>query len=157
MSLSYLDLTSEQWTLAHEMTKVLKPFEVATTFLCEDTTISSTLPIIHGLVDNLKADDSDSRVLANFKETVKDEVTQRWELQSLDITSSVVLSAFIDPHFKSTKFLDEEQIEQIKIELVRRMEALESEELLICDEEQPRKRKKTAMDIIFGGRRGTYW
>ena len=149
----YLDLTSEQWTLAHEIIKVLKPFEVATTFLCEDqsTIISSTLPVIHGLVESLKADESDSRVLAKFKETVKDEVTERWELESLDVTSSMVLSAFIDPRFKS-KFLDEDQIEHIKIELVRRMDSMESEDgLLICEEEeQPKKRKKTAMDIILG-------
>ena len=31
----HLDLTSEQWELAQELIKVLKPFEVATTFLCE--------------------------------------------------------------------------------------------------------------------------
>ena len=123
---------------------------MATTFLCDDTAISSTLPIIHGLMNNLKADDSDSSVLANFKVTVQDEVTRRWELHSLDITSSMVLSAFIDPRFKPTKFLEEEQIEHIKTELVRRIEALESEEeLSIHDEEQPRK-KKTALDIIFG-------
>ena len=28
----YLDLKSEQWTLAEELVKALKPFEVATTF-----------------------------------------------------------------------------------------------------------------------------
>lgn len=31
----YLDLTNEQWMLAEELLKILKPFEVATTVLCE--------------------------------------------------------------------------------------------------------------------------
>lgn len=29
----YFDLTNEQWELAQELIKILKPFEVATTFL----------------------------------------------------------------------------------------------------------------------------
>lgn len=65
----------------------------------------------------------------------------------------MVLSAVIDPRFQPSKFLDEEQIEKVKIELVRRMEAIESEESqVVIVEEEPDlpSKKKTAMDILLG-------
>ena len=61
----YLDLSNEQWVLAEELVKLLKPFEVATTFLCGEaqSIVSSTLPVIHGLTEYLEPDDADSQPL----------------------------------------------------------------------------------------------
>ena len=72
----YLDLSNEQWVLAEELVKLLKPFEVATTFLCGEaqSIVSSTLPIIHGLTEYLEPDDADSQPIATFKQVVRDDI-----------------------------------------------------------------------------------
>ena len=49
-------------------------------------------------------------------------------LRKLDALINYALLAIIDPHFKLLKFLDEEQIEDIKVELVRRIEAVQMSE-----------------------------
>ena len=47
----YLDLKSDQWTLAEELVKILEPFETATTFFSykENSSLSTTLPVVLGL------------------------------------------------------------------------------------------------------------
>ena len=72
----YLDLKSEQWVLAEELVKALRPFDVATTYMCyeENTTISSTLPIIHGLVESMKKSSEDCPNVVHFKHDVTSEI-----------------------------------------------------------------------------------
>lgn len=57
--------------MAEELVKLLKPFEVATTFLCgeiqSNPTVSSTLPVVHSLTVHLEPDDEDSTTIASFK------------------------------------------------------------------------------------------
>lgn len=52
----HLDLSNEQWTPAEELIRILKLFEVATTVFCgeEHSTVSCTLPIVHGLTKHLE-------------------------------------------------------------------------------------------------------
>ena len=53
----YVDLKSEQWTLAEDLVKVLGPFFVATTYFSQEVNISdsvsSVFPVLHGLVEQL--------------------------------------------------------------------------------------------------------
>ena len=76
----YLELRTEQWDMAKEIVAVLKPFEVATTFLSyeENTTISVILPVIFSLVEGLKESEEDSPTLKQFKSLIKTELNRRW-------------------------------------------------------------------------------
>ena len=60
-----LDLTSGQWALAEELVSVLRPFEVATTFLSyeQNSSLFSVLPILYGLIDTLQKEPSPSGLL----------------------------------------------------------------------------------------------
>ena len=102
----YLDLSNEQWVLAEELVKLLKPFEVATTFLCGEaqSIVSSTLPIIHGLTEYLEPDDADTQPIATFKQVVRDDIKQRWKLDNIDVSTCMVLSAVMDLRFRPLSF-----------------------------------------------------
>ena len=65
----YLELKTEQWDMAKELVAILKPLEIATTFLSyeENTTISVILPIVFSLVEGLKESSEDSTNLKLFK------------------------------------------------------------------------------------------
>ena len=95
----YLGLTKEQWMLAEELLKILKPFEVATTVLCgeEHATISCTLPILYGLIKHLEPQEEFVSCLATFRRVVLNEIKQRWELDNLDVSSCMVLASVLDP------------------------------------------------------------
>ena len=86
--------------------------------------LSVILPVISSLVEGLKECHEDPLTLKQFKNTVKSELTRRWLLDSLDMHSSLVLAAAVDPSFKQLKFLESEQIEMVKAELETRMELL---------------------------------
>ena len=105
VTIGYLDLKSEQWALAEDLMKVLRPFEVATTFLSyeENSSISVLLPVLFSLVENLRDSSDDSPTIAQFKRKVSSEITRRWELESLDTSSCMVLSAVLDPRFRPPK------------------------------------------------------
>ena len=147
----YLDLTNDQWLLSEELVKILVPFEVATTFLCaeEQPTISSTLPLVHSLVDGLKPKPADGPTIARFKETVANEMKRRWKLDSLDTTSCMVLSAVMDPRFRPIKFLSDDELEDVKVDLVRRIDSFPNASSQDGECVQLAK-KKTAIDILFG-------
>ena len=53
----YLDLKAEQWSLLEELTTVLKPFEMATTFMSGESyvTISVVPPLVKGLLRSTEA------------------------------------------------------------------------------------------------------
>ena len=92
-----LDLKSDQWVLAEQLVKVLHPIEVAIAFLSseENASLSCVLPVIYGLVDALKTvsdlEDELPAIRSIRQKTVK-EISDRWGLDSLDTTSSLVLT-----------------------------------------------------------------
>lgn len=146
-----LDLTNDQWLVAEELVAILKPFEVATTFLCAENqpTISSTLPLVCNLIAGLEESNPDEdRVIVKFKKAVVDDMKRRWEIDDLNTSSCMVLAAMLDPRFKPLKCLDEDQIESVKVELVKRIESLPSAPTEECTNAP--KKSKTAMDILFG-------
>ena len=62
----YLDLSSENWLV---LVKVLEPFEIVTVVLSKETNISlsTVLPIVHGLKRKMVIDEDDSLVVRQFK------------------------------------------------------------------------------------------
>ena len=124
----YLDLRNEQWALAEELVKVLEPFEVATTFFSyeENSSLSSTLPVLFGLIDGLdeapkNEDEPLPAAVSEFKRIVADEITRRWELENLDISTPFVLAPLVDPRFKLLESLNETDKRLIKAEIVKQM------------------------------------
>ena len=116
----YLDLKTEHWTLAEELVAVLQPFKVATVFLQyeHNSSLSCVLPVIHGLSLSLNPLTGDSSAMVTFKETVKDELKTRFQLDCIDTSSSDVLAAAVDPRFRQLKFLSDDDISAVKEELV---------------------------------------
>ena len=154
----YLGLTKEQWMLAEELLKILKPFEVATTVLCgeEHATISCTLPILYGLIKHLEPQEEFVSCLATFRRVVLNEIKRRWELDNLDVSSCMVLASVLDPRFKPLKFLNEEKNESVKVQLISRVTHLIEETLIEetltkeTPSEPPEKKSKSALDILIG-------
>ena len=75
---------------------------MATTFFSyeENSSLSSTLPVLLGLIDGLKEtseneDESLPAAVNEFKRIVAKEITKRWELENL-----CVLAPLVDPRFK---------------------------------------------------------
>jgi len=68
-----LDLTNKKWELAKELLGPLHPIETATIYFSEEkrVSISTVLPILLGITDNLKVLDKDSCVVKEFKQTVQ--------------------------------------------------------------------------------------
>ena len=99
----YLDLKSEQWKLVEELVEALENFSTATTFLSyeENVSMSGVFPILHGMLDQLEPDVSDSGVIKQFKEIVSSEISERFELNSLHAGHPMLLTAIIDPRFKN--------------------------------------------------------
>ena len=67
--------------LLSQLVLVLKPLQVATTALCKDENISSSLihPVINGLVKHhLKVSGSDVATVKRFKEVVTGQLLQRF-------------------------------------------------------------------------------
>ena len=150
----YLDLTNEHWSLAEELIKVLKPFEVATNLFCYDkqSTISCILPVLQELLQHLESSEDDSKTIAAFKKTVRTEIKERWQFNNLESTSCMVLSSALDPRFKPLKFIKEEEMENIKLHLVSQISNLPIyQDHGYATEEEPPPTKKSAMEIIFGG------
>ena len=94
-----LNLRSEQWTLTADLVNALRPFEVATTFFSykENASISCILPVIFDLVESLKECSDGSTQIREFSKVMDMELKQRWELESLDTSSYLVLAAALDP------------------------------------------------------------
>ena len=95
----YLDLKSEQWTLVEELVTVLKPLQVATTFLQYEYnfSVSCILPVINGLDLSLQPSTDDSSIIRQFKEKVRSEIRSRWFLDNLNTTGLNDLASALDP------------------------------------------------------------
>ena len=153
----YLDLSSENWLILEELSKVLEPLEVATVFLSSDNNISlsTVLPVVHGLINQLDSDGDDSLSVKNFKEKVVTGLKQRWELDSISTTKVSVIATALDPRFKQLKFLSEDEKEEVKAELVRRAAVLETSIPVHVQSDDsttppPPKKSKSALDILLG-------
>ena len=159
-----LDLKSEQWKLAEDLVKILEPFNIATTFLSyeENVSISSVFPILHGLIDQLKPsiDPADSTAICQFKEKVSQEIKRRWELDSIDITSPLLLTSAIDPRFRQLTFtkLEEANSKDLKEKIIeyaeeqQKLQKLQKEDNDEAEVVEPQLKKKrtSSLDLILG-------
>ena len=154
-----LDLKGDQWVLAEQLVKVLHPIEVATAFLSseENASLSCVLPVMYGLVDALKTVsdlEDELPAIRSFRQKTAKDISDRWGLDSLDTTSSLVLAAAVDPRFKQLRFLNEGESESVKEEMTKRMDEVIMD--ITCTDDgdevtQPTtKKRKTALDVLLG-------
>ena len=125
-----LDLRSDQWDLAKELLAPLQQIEVATVYFSEESkvSISSVLPILYGIMDNLAVADEDSSIVKNFKQTVVSSIKRRWSLH--DISPILGLTTVLDARFKLLKFLPDTQKSDI-------VDALKSNVERLLDDSDP--------------------
>ena len=104
-----------------------------------DTQENSTLPAI-----------------TQFKKILKEDVTERWKLEDLDISKSLVLSTVLDLRFKLWKFFTEEKLEAIKVKLIDKMKRVQKRPETDTDTQSSssdpplEKKRKTALDFLLG-------
>ena len=149
-----LDLTGDQWSIAEEIVKILKPFTVATTFLQAEhnASISCILPIIHGLNVSLQPSEptasEDSVAAQQFKSIIRQELRSRWSLDDLDVTSIDVLGSALDPRFRQMKFLDDDKKKEVKDEIKNMITSIPE---ISTSQSRPQDNEGTsALDILLG-------
>ena len=99
----------------------------------EKASISSILPILYGIIENLSITDEDLVTIKEFKVTVAESIKQRWSLDSL--CPILALSAILDARFKQLKFLDIQKsaiIDALKSNLEIVLEVQEDQEPQDC-------------------------
>ena len=97
----YLDFSSGNWLVVEELVRVLEPFEIATVVLSKETNISlsTVLPILHGLKRKMVIDEDNSPVVRQFKAKLFLQLKKRWNLASFVPTKVSVLATVLDPRF----------------------------------------------------------
>ena len=146
-----LDLPSSSWDLLEQLKAVLYPFQVATTYLSSEynVSISTMLPVIHGIVKNMQPDSGDLTSIQIFKNIVAKELTQRWHL---NIDPSIpLLATFLDPRFKDTKFLDRSQKSSLESSVIYLVNCCVSVNSSNSDQlASSRSNQLSALDILLG-------
>ena len=119
-----LDLQSSSWDLLEQLKAVLYPFQVATTYLSSEynVSISTMLPVIHGIVKNMQPDSGDP-----------------------------LLATFLDPRFKDTKFLAHSQKSSLESSIIYLINCCVSANSSNSDQlASSQSNQLSALDILLG-------
>ena len=146
-----LDLSSAQWELLADLVKILHPLE-STTHLCSDTmsSISSILPVLFGILNHLKVEESDSANIRRFKISVESQIKSRWDLNDIASSDIKVIATALDPRYKSLKFLSVEKVCEVKTEIRHKIQSLQINTNTSNSDPQAPSMKKKPLDILFG-------
>ena len=93
---------------------ILKPFNDATEVVSGEKypTISIITPLIHKLLNVLKATSEDSTLTKQIKSTIHQDLQCRY--QSHVLQQTLRLAAFLDPRFKTVRFLEEDERDEVE-------------------------------------------
>ena len=96
-------------TAAEELQEILTPLKTATVALCEETvpTISMILPLQHQLTSFMAVKDSDTKLVKLVKEAISSNLATRYNDEQ--VRKHLLLAALLDPRFKLTPFLSEDE------------------------------------------------
>ena len=122
--------------------------------------MSAVFPILHGILDQLGTTEhseelSQSTAIKQFKETMSSNIVERFNLKELHNAHPMLLTAILDPRFKSltlSRYTDTEQL-QLKQSVTELMEMYkEFEEGLHSTTKSvaKRPRKLSALDKLLG-------
>jgi zinc finger BED domain-containing protein 1 (E3 SUMO-protein ligase ZBED1) len=112
-----LDLNQEQWELIQELVGILKPFEAATTLFCteQQVSISCVYAVIVRMKSTLNSTDNEIPAIKKMKSQMKRKLEDLWNFNDIekDCVSPLILSAALDPRFKTLQFLLPESIQKV--------------------------------------------
>lgn len=93
----------------------------ATTYLCSEfnVSISSLLPVVHGMIKNLQPKESDSVAIKDFKKLVVQQIRKRWNIDGVDPTNPSASLLATVTRFKNVKFLSCAQLSQLEESLAQ--------------------------------------
>lgn len=114
-----LNLKDHQWELAIDIVRLLAPFEQVTDVLGGEKYVASSLllPLVHKLEKKCNAGQEDeSRAAFRFRKALARSLRQKFDVSS---EKSLVLSALLDPRFRSLKFLSDEDQAEAKISILQ--------------------------------------
>ena len=113
----YLELSSANWLISEDVSKVLEHLEVATVFLSAENnvSISAVLPVVHTLLTKLAIEEEDSSCIKQFKTQVSSALKRRWGLDELDASQIPLLATAVDPRFRNLKFLHEKLKSEVNV------------------------------------------
>lgn len=140
-----LEISEEEWDVMESMVKVLRPFQVATTVLCNEkmVTISLVRPIIHGLKTKHMIESSeDDNYIQSFKSEAISSLDKRFN-KSTNLTSQQI-SCFLDPRYKSLSHEDEFTRKKV-ITFVKNAVTENPSDQETADDES----SETALDFLF--------
>ena len=146
------DLTDSQWSIAKGLLSLLEAVDQVTVTLSGEkySTLSWCLPLLFGLRDAAKQEESDSVMLSGIKRRLTDQLNERFKLKSLDISSPIVLAAALDPRFHKLSFLSNS--ERDKLERILLEKASNVNIGVAADEatEPPAKKRPSVLDRLLG-------
>ena len=143
------------------MVPILELFNIATNFFSfeENVSLSAVFPILHGILDQLATTEhselSQSTAIKQFRETVSSNIVERFNLKELHNAHPMLLTAILDPRFKSltiSRYTDREQL-QLKQSVIELMEMYKEFEEDLCstvpaESMAKRPKKLTALDRL---------
>ncbi len=151
-----LDLKDEHWQTVEELTPVLKSLKCATTTMCSETHVSSSMvyPITHSLITrHLNTQRSESPRVSEFKNAVAESLKRRIVavVEDAEKVYLPLIAAALDPRHKHLKFLETELRERVKENLKQLCETIPNPVRPI----QSKPDSATALDTLFGEDYGT--
>lgn len=106
-----LEVGEKEWREMEGLVKLLKPLQVATTVVCDEKNVTSSLvrPIVLGLIYKhmqLSCDENISEDMRTFVKTVKAELQKKIfiDRKDTDQVLSEQISSFPDPRYKNLEF-----------------------------------------------------
>ena len=118
------------------------------------STLSWCLPLLFGLRDIAKPDKSDNPVLSAIKRKFTDQLNLRFELNTLEVDSPMVLSSALDPRFRKPSFLSESQQSQLLEALASAAESAGCSKAKSTNDTtrsvEPPSKKRSVLDCLLG-------
>lgn len=149
-----MEISAAEWRIISDLISILEPLQISTTVLCGETTVtaSTVCPIVTSLVERfLASNPSDSKVIADFKQTVASDITARFKIGS-DLLSNnpLAMSSLLDPRYKSLSFVSKRCREFVMNNALQEMRDIArgtvEEGLVPC---------QTSLDFLLGDGKGS--
>lgn len=101
-------LTSDEQVVAEEVMLVMKELKTATVLLCgqKNPTVSIILPVLKKLEVHLMPNPNDSKLVANVKAAIWDNLKDRYQDEA--VRHFLLVASLIDPMYKDMKFVSNE-------------------------------------------------
>ena len=149
-------LSDHQWSIMKSILSLLEGvYQVITTLSGERyPTLSWCLLLLLGLSHTAKPDKNDNTVLPAIKQKFADQLNLRFELNTLEVDSPMVLSSALDPRFCKLSFISESQQSQLLEVLASGAESAGCNKAKSTNDTtrsvEPPSKKRSVLDCLLG-------